>query len=344
MTSPFYQSHLERVSRSFSFCIAQLEGDFREWVSLSYLLCRVLDTVEDASWPSQAEQASAYHQFQGFLDAPVADSKLAAWIQTFPTGISEGEKLLILDSGGCFSRFHALPENIRKIMRASILNMYRGMNYFSTERKQGARGIRLRSLADLNQYCFFVAGVVGDLLTNLLAGATGTLVDSSHLLDAHHFGLFLQKVNVLKDQREDEAQDRFLVVPTREAVLASAKANAEGAIRYILAVPVRERGYRTFCAWSLFMGLSTLRWMERTTFFGHVFMNKPPRITTKRLLGRVTDRIDDNEALLKFFSERLPVFPSAGENFASSGKNEASSLQAYEGPLNGTQLQALGIT
>ena len=46
----YYQPHLDRVSRSFAFCIARLEGEMREWVSLSYLLCRLLDTVEDAPW------------------------------------------------------------------------------------------------------------------------------------------------------------------------------------------------------------------------------------------------------------------------------------------------------
>ena len=48
-TISFYQTHLDRVSRSFAFCIKKLESPLRQWVSLAYLLCRVLDTVEDSS-------------------------------------------------------------------------------------------------------------------------------------------------------------------------------------------------------------------------------------------------------------------------------------------------------
>lgn len=342
MDGDFYKSHLERVSRSFSFCIAQLDGDFRNWVSLSYLLCRILDTVEDANWAKPEQQAEAYLRFQEFLEKPVPAAYVKAWIESFPAGISEGERLLIEDASGAFERFHALPQNIQAMMRSSILNMYRGMNYFSRERKEGSV-IRLRDLPDVNQYCFFVAGVVGDLLTNLLAGASGKAVDPSHLLDGHHFGLFLQKVNLLKDQAEDEKQGRHLVVPSRKALLASVKANAEGAIRYLTAIPVKERGYRIFCAWSLFLGLSSLRWMERSTFFGHVFLNKPPRIFTKWKLKRVKDRIDDNEALVEFFRQCLPAFPAVNEPGLEKKELAATSLQAYQGPLEGSQFRALGM-
>src|SRR5204862_458636 len=49
MRSPeFYQGHLDAVSRSFALCIPQLAAPFRQHVALSYLLLRVLDTVEDA--------------------------------------------------------------------------------------------------------------------------------------------------------------------------------------------------------------------------------------------------------------------------------------------------------
>ena len=51
-TIGFYQTHLDRVSRSFAFCIKKLESPLRQWVSLAYLLCRVLDTVEDSIWES----------------------------------------------------------------------------------------------------------------------------------------------------------------------------------------------------------------------------------------------------------------------------------------------------
>ena len=67
-----YQNHLNRVSRSFAFCIERLEGDFREWVGLSYLLCRILDTVEDAPWPSRQDREQAFARFEDFLEKGVS--------------------------------------------------------------------------------------------------------------------------------------------------------------------------------------------------------------------------------------------------------------------------------
>ena len=60
----FYQNHLNKVSRSFAFCIPRLEGNLREWIGLSYLLCRLLDTVEDALWTSHEEQLRSFEMFQ----------------------------------------------------------------------------------------------------------------------------------------------------------------------------------------------------------------------------------------------------------------------------------------
>ena len=89
---------------------------------------------------------------------------------------------------------------------------------------------------------------------------------------AYHFGLFLQKVNILKDQQEDEAAGRFLV-PDRRALLASLRDNARGALQYILALPRGERGYRIFCAWSLMIGAVTGRQFER---HGRAGAPRPP--------------------------------------------------------------------
>jgi len=343
MPSHFFRPHLERVSRSFSFCIEELDGDFKDWVSLSYLLCRILDTVEDANWALPQEQARCFRGFRNFLEKPADNNDLRVWIDSFPSGLPEGEKKLLEAADGCFARFHALPENIRLMMRASILNMFRGMEFFSIERKRGTE-FRLHNLPEVNQYCFFVAGVVGDLLTNLLAGASKREVSADHLLDAHHFGLFLQKVNLLKDQKEDEQQGRHLVVPSRDALLKSIAINADGALRYILALPTSERGYRTFCAWSLFIGLGSLRWMERSTIFGRMVLNKPPRIITKWIIWKVKNGIDDNNRLSALFQKSLPHFPAIrADTNVKPGTREKTSLRVYEGPLGDSQFQALGL-
>ena len=302
----FYQSHLDRVSRSFSFCIARLDGEMRDWVSLSYLLCRILDTVEDAPWATREAQDEAFARFHAFLETPPSETESRAWAASFPAGTDPGELLLIGDAYRCFANLHALPPAVAEKIRRPVRNMYRGMRHFLGEMREKGT-LRLRSLAEVNQYCFFVAGLVGELLTELLLVRQPQLPTGSRLLlDAHHFGLFLQKINLLKDQAKDEKEGRFLV-PSRKEMLASLGQDADGAFRYLQSLPLSEKGFRLFCAWSLFLGLASLPWIERSALLGK-FM-KIPRFVTEKILGRVEKIIDDNAALLRLFTEMLPKLP-----------------------------------
>ena len=333
-----YQDHLNRVSRSFAFCIARLEGDLRPWVSLAYLLCRILDTIEDALWDSQAKQDNSFSRFDSFLHVMPARDLVNAWSLDFPQEIPEGEKILIKDAYFIFERFHAQPQPVKTVLLRAIKNMRRGMQRFSTA---NGKKVELKNIAEVNQYCFFVAGLVGELLTELLhihRKLPGAVAESL-LLSSHHFGLFLQKVNLLKDQAADEKEGRFLV-PSRTELLASLRKNADGALAYILRIPAQEKGFRLFCAWSLFLGLSALPWAQKGFRLGLV--NKIPRIFTERLLHLVESIIDDNQALQRLFLETLPNFPLA------SPSNEAVlSLdwfqKIYEGNLSSAHLADLGM-
>src|SRR5471032_2723228 len=101
MDSLHYQNHLDRVSRSFAFCIARLEGDFRGWVGLSYLLCRILDTVEDASWPDSRSRDAAFTLFEKFMNEGSTEDEARAWAATFPA-VPESERALLADSARMF--------------------------------------------------------------------------------------------------------------------------------------------------------------------------------------------------------------------------------------------------
>lgn len=335
----FYRNHLERVSRSFSFCIARLEGEMKEWVSLSYLLCRILDTVEDAPWKSFQQQKLAYDRFSLFLLKMPEPSEVSAWLEDFPP-LPEGEKLLLADSFRCFSLFHGLRQPLRVRIYSSIKNMASGMKYFS-ERSINTGTLRLENLTEVNQYCFFVAGIVGHLLTDLVrAKWPQSPHDPKFLRDAHHFGLFLQKINILKDQTQDEKEGRFFV-PSRSEILRSLRLDAEGAVRYLKALPVAERGFRLFCAFSLFLGLASLPWIERSKLMG--LFQKIPRLFTEQLLSRVEGLIDDNTALGRLFMELLPSSNETVGLQYQKGALPSWFASAYEGELSPADFQQLGM-
>lgn len=252
----FYQAHLDRVSRSFAFCIGQLPEPFRAWVSLSYLLCRVLDTVEDASWADSGAQERAFKAFDQALEGDLeARQKLVTLCRDVQ--VTPAERDLMTASPDLFADLQAAPEAVRSTMHELIGTMSVGMQHFNRSRAGGR--LVLHTLAEVNQYCFFVAGIVGELLAKLLAlvKGSGFQISQAALLRAHHFGIFLQKVNLLKDQVGDQQQGRDLI-PSRTLVERSAEENARHAFAFLEALPIEQVEFRRFCAWSLFLGLESL--------------------------------------------------------------------------------------
>jgi phytoene/squalene synthetase len=318
----FYQEHLDRVSRSFAFCIERLEPPFRQWVSLSYLLCRVLDTVEDALWPEGGEQARQFTLFLEFLEAGPAATAVANWSGRFPPGISAGEQGLVSDFSALLEDLHSLPDGVRRAISGPVRRMALGMRRFAEESKGS---LRLADLSEVNRYCFVVAGLVGGLLSRLyLAFRPSFIPPGGFHLDGCHFGLFLQKVNLLKDQRVDEREGRFLL-PDRAAALVSLRENARGALSYLLSLPSNERGYRLFCGWSLFIGLASIPWIEES-----FARNDPgiriPRSRTLELMCRAEEVIEDNHATAALYEELERALPTSETSPAASVGRPASDV------------------
>jgi 2-amino-4-hydroxy-6-hydroxymethyldihydropteridine diphosphokinase len=145
--------------------------------------------------------------------------------------------------------------------------------------------VRLASEIELDQYCYYVAGTVGEMLTALFAAdRNGALEAARPWLDRHavDFGLGLQMTNVIKDVTEDFARG---VVYLPQSVLQVTGADIEtlfsnphgeaakavvgritgralgcldAAYAYTLAVPPDQRDIRVFCALPLVLALRTL--------------------------------------------------------------------------------------
>lgn len=196
----FYHEHLQEVSRSFSFCISQLGSPEKEWVALSYLLFRIVDTIEDSNWPTIQQQSEAFNTFKSFLFNIPSKKKIDEWIINFPSDLPLKEKCLLGDTLFLLEDKHKLPGHIKQALIETIVQMISGMqfiqNHFKVENK-----IILTSIANTNQYCFFVAGIVGKLLSQIFTSSLSRFNWSPRLLNqSFHFGFFLQKINLLIDQ------------------------------------------------------------------------------------------------------------------------------------------------
>ncbi|MBI5482428.1 MAG: squalene/phytoene synthase family protein [Deltaproteobacteria bacterium] len=147
----------------------------------------------------------------------------------------------------------------------------------------------LVDVADLERYCYFVAGTVGKLLTALFLEAVPLGPERRRRVEARavSFGLGLQLVNIVKDVAADMSRstcfvprglaeahgvplDRLLdptLRPRARAVIgalcARARAHLQAAQEYTLAWPAREGlEVRRFCAVPLALALASLDEVE----------------------------------------------------------------------------------
>ncbi len=348
-------------------------------------MCRILDTVEDALWAKVSLQMRSFEELDRLIvrhslaadiatdmaaDSTAADlaidakieGPLALWIKMFPPGLPEGEKLLLSDTSRIITDLKSAPEGVRKPIFELVRSMAAGMRHFAERRAEAQGRLELRGLKEVNQYCFFVAGIVGETLSKLLVAIEPDVkLTPALVIDSHHFGLFLQKVNLLKDQRQDELEGRFLV-PSRDELFASLRIHAEGAMRYIENIPDSRNDYRVFCAWSLFLGLGTLpllrAFAEPTV--GADSALKIDRAATEALFARIEELSRDPLALRQYFNELVEI---AGLPLALSlvRDSKAPALLAqstmppqtlalpkwfadsYSGGLSAADLQVLGL-
>lgn len=342
LETEFYQSHLDRVSRSFAFCIRQLPQPLRVWVGLSYLLCRIVDTIEDSAWPTHAMQMAAFKEFDAALMSLENLDPLREWRERFPFDLPMSEKLLIADASTLMADFHKFPQPVAETIRELILSMSKGMQHFAVRRKDGP--LRLSTLGEVNQYCFFVAGVVGELLAKLVSRVEPKFrLSQLNVLRAHHFGLFLQKVNLLKDQVGDEKLGRHLI-PSREVVEDSSQENASRALDFLIDLPKEQIEFRRFCAWSLFLGLEALSVARDSLLRQRVL--KVPRAEMATLLEKVEGALPDDgalRALFQSFAARLG-WPKSLPQPHSASDFPNWMLELYRGPLTSQNLLELGLT
>lgn len=338
----FYQTHLDRVSRSFAFCIRQLPDPLRAWVGLSYLLCRILDTVEDSPWQSKAEQKKAFALFDAALEQASATAALKDWAAMFSSEINNHERALLADAEVILQDLHSLPSNIRELVTELVHSMSLGMQHFAEVNEAGT--LRLKTLNEVNQYCFFVAGLVGELLAKLLAKVEPLFpLNQATVLRAHHFGLFLQKVNLLKDQVADEKSGRHLI-PSREIVERSAETNASEALEFLLTLPPGQVEFRRFCAWSLFLGLEAVN-ASRASVSARTVV-KVSRDKATEIIAAVEEALSDNGALTAMFLQALkPLGWVRSAQATVSGKTVPEwLLRFYRGRLQPSTLLELGIS
>jgi farnesyl-diphosphate farnesyltransferase len=219
---------LQKTSRTFALSIPLLPEPTRSEVTLAYLLFRIADTLEDAErWPSR-ERVQALEELSALLldfDRERAEQMAARWLARPPLD-HEGYLELLRELPRLGERLLAQRPAAREIIVQHARRSAAGMINF-VERSDAAGALRLETLGDLRDYCYAVAGIVGEMLTELFVLGRPELAGVTPALRARaiRFGEGLQLVNILKDVAADAAAGKSYL--PRSASLASVLELAE---------------------------------------------------------------------------------------------------------------------
>ncbi len=260
---------LAETSRTFALSIPRLPEPVRGEVTLAYLLFRIADTFEDAAaWP-RARRLAALADFAALLerhDPARARSLAGAWLAD-PPSEHAGYLALVAETPAVLDRAFALDARSRSVVIAHALRTTQGMAGF-VERSTEGGALRLADLAELRAYCYVVAGIVGELLTDLFALASPSLaaVEGELRARAAAFGEGLQLVNILKDAADDARDGRVYLPPgvARADVLALARRDLDEAEGYVRALQSGggQRGFVEFTALPVILARVTLDAVE----------------------------------------------------------------------------------
>lgn len=269
----FCQEMLPKVSRTFAACIRLLPPKVKECVLIAYLLCRIADTIEDTPDLGTIEKGELLAHFRSLLEHHGEDSSRLAL--AFAARRTHDEEL-VASCAIVLREWWGLTESERAAMRPWIQEMCDGMAQFVSKHSRLRAGHleTIGSVAELDLYCYYVAGTVGHLLTALFQLHYVHMKEQQYtkLKDlSTSFGLGLQLTNIIKDVADDHRygwsfvprelchevglSPEMLLLPENGAaakrvmgiLIAKARRHLADALEYCTILPKAAYRIRLFC-------------------------------------------------------------------------------------------------
>jgi 15-cis-phytoene synthase len=178
---PEAQATINRVARSFALAARFLPREVRDDINLLYLALRRLDDLVDLEAPSDSAQRA---------DAQRRISAIRIWLSTSVIDAAGGDELAI---------FVDLQHRSPTLPIDAIGAFLDGM-------EGDLAGPVMERDADLDLYCYQVAGTVGRLMAALLGVHPREAVQADRA--ARALGGAMQRTNILRDIDEDLANGR----------------------------------------------------------------------------------------------------------------------------------------
>ena len=295
---------LQSVSRSFALTIPLVEENILGPIMVGYLEPRILDTFEDDIGRREItleERIEAMNMLMEILENPNSDStkeKIEILTGSADEMVQNPKyRDLVKNMKSVLAVHSSFDEATKECMVRWLKEMNFGMQKFLKQ--------EVYSFDDLDEYCYYVAGTPSGFLTELIRKRSKDLSDEDSSIlkeNERDFGLFLQKVNIIRDFREDILDnekifwpgflfEKYQVMPEKlleeankeksmeilDYMLDNACKHIEPVKAYLNSIPDEYAGFRAGAAVNFAMGVATLDTMRNNSevFFG----DKPVKIS-----------------------------------------------------------------
>ena len=245
---------LTGVSRTFALSIPELPSPLDEWVTCAYLVCRIIDTLEDRPGGDERERQQQFDDVIAALGPPVDVSNVGRLVRSHPKREAQAGSpgddpwagspshetragspshgpchapsdpcgQLMTMSPEVFDWLAGFPEPAIDAVRRCAVEMIYGLRRTplpSIAAVEGRAVFLFERVRELERYCHYAAGVVGMMLTRLFSAHLGPDLlpaDRARLHAGKRFGRGLQLTNIIKDHPADLRDGRCFI--PREAL------------------------------------------------------------------------------------------------------------------------------
>nr|ADK93978.1 squalene synthase [Naegleria gruberi] len=208
----FCYDKLNQVSRSFAMVIQELPEELKHPIAIFYLVLRGLDTVED-DIEYLKENPEAKHELLRTFYQKIRDPNFHLENCGGSLQATAHYADLMLHFDHVCKIFLRLDQKYQAVIEDVTMKMGCGMVDYL-----GMTGVD--TVKDYDEYCHYVAGLVGIGLSDMFsafgenredlfkAGLSGSSEEPTKKSLSNLMGLFLQKVNIIRDYAEDIEEGR----------------------------------------------------------------------------------------------------------------------------------------
>ncbi len=256
---------LQKTSRTFALSIPLLPDSLQHSVGVAYLLFRIVDTIEDELPCSIEERKRALLTIADrFEEDPRILREVLGKLEFNSQSIQNGGYTELLDCTSLLvEAYETLDTTERSPIGFHLVRTCRGMaSYLGRDLSGG-------SIEDLKEYCYIVAGIVGEMLTDLFVAHDEHLRPILDALreDSTAFGEGLQLVNIIRDSADDVHAGRCYLPRSidRASLIDIARLNLSGAESYVMNLQNGESdiGIVRFNALNLALAQATIDAVEK---------------------------------------------------------------------------------